>query len=87
MRVMVKARVRARDESVEPLDQAALPLSGVSNLPALRVSTKEPPVDDRANQAIVRLVAEHFGVARHAVRIVSGHTASQKVLEVEGVTP
>ena len=44
-----------------------------------------PPVDGRANDALCRLVAKAAGVAPSRVRVIRGHTARDKVLEVEGV--
>jgi len=44
-----------------------------------------PPVDGKANEAIVRFVAKVAGVASSQVRIVAGASAGTKVLEVEGL--
>jgi uncharacterized protein (TIGR00251 family) len=52
---------------------------------AWKVDVAAPPVDGKANDECVRLVAETAGVARSRVRIVSGASARVKVLEVEGV--
>jgi hypothetical protein len=46
-----------------------------------------PPVDGKANEALVRLVAEHFGVRRSQVRLRSGATARRKRLEIDGLDP
>jgi uncharacterized protein len=46
-----------------------------------------PPVDGKANEECVRFLAELFGVARAAVRIVSGLTARIKIVEIDGVDP
>lgn len=43
---------------------------------------KAPPVDGKANEAIVELVAEHFGVSKRSVSIKSGHTARWKWVEI-----
>ncbi len=48
----------------------------------LRVRTPKPPEDGKANEDVIELVAEHFGVAKSCVRIVAGHTASRKKLAV-----
>ena len=48
----------------------------------LRVRVTAPPVDGRANAALVRLLAKRLRVARGAVRIVSGRAARQKLVEV-----
>jgi len=51
----------------------------------LRVRVTAPPVDGRANAALVRLLAKRLRVARGAVRIVSGQAARQKLVEVAGL--
>ena len=52
----------------------------------LRVSVTAPPQDGRANTALLELLADGLGVARSRLRIVRGHTARDKVVEVEGLT-
>ncbi len=44
-----------------------------------------PPVDGKANQAIVRFLAKLAGVPAAAVRIVAGFTGSTKIVELEGI--
>jgi uncharacterized protein YggU (UPF0235/DUF167 family) len=44
---------------------------------------KSPPVDGRANEELVALVAERFRCRRAAVRIKAGAAARVKVIEVE----
>jgi len=47
------------------------------------VKVKEPPKEGRANRAVIRLLAEHFGVPRSQVRILSGFNRKNKVVEIE----
>ena len=42
-----------------------------------------PPVDGKANKALVALVARHFGLPRSRVRIKSGAGARLKLLELD----
>jgi uncharacterized protein (TIGR00251 family) len=49
----------------------------------LLVRVTAPPVDDRANRALLKLIAKEFGVPRSAVRIVSGVRSRDKVLEID----
>jgi uncharacterized protein (TIGR00251 family) len=42
-----------------------------------------PPVDGKANQELIALVAEHFGVPRSAVSLKSGAGARIKQVLVE----
>jgi len=44
---------------------------------------KEPPKEGRANQAVIKLLAEHFGVSQSQVNILSGFRSRNKVVEVE----
>ena len=46
------------------------------------VKVKEPPKEGKANQAVIRLLAEHFGVPQSQVRILSGFKGRNKVIEV-----
>ena len=43
-----------------------------------------PPVDGRANAALLALVAATFGVPRRAVRLIAGDTARLKRLHIAG---
>lgn len=49
----------------------------------LRVTA--PAEGGRANDAVVRLLADTVDVPRRQVALVSGHTAREKVVELEGV--
>ena len=51
----------------------------------IRIRLHAPPVDNAANDALVRFLAEEFGVPVRMVRIVSGFGSRTKVIEVEPV--
>ena len=44
-----------------------------------------PAEGGRANEAVVRLLADAVDVPRRHVALVSGHSAREKVVEVEGI--
>jgi uncharacterized protein (TIGR00251 family) len=46
------------------------------------VKVKEPPKEGKANQAVVKLLAQHFGIPQSQVRILSGFRSKNKVIEV-----
>ena len=46
------------------------------------VKVKEPPKEGRANQAVIKLLAQHFGVPQSQVRIISGFRSRNKVIDV-----
>jgi uncharacterized protein (TIGR00251 family) len=52
---------------------------------ALRVRIATPPVDGRANDALVRYLAERLDVPRRAVRIAAGLASRRKVVDVTGI--
>ncbi len=52
----------------------------------LRVRVAAPPVEGRANDALLRLLAEALGVPRSQLQLVRGRTSREKVIAVEGVS-
>ena len=48
------------------------------------VKVKEPPKEGKANQAVIKLLAEHFGVPQSQVRILSGFRSREKIIAVVG---
>lgn len=84
MRIIVKAKTRAREEKVEIISQSPLDFGGgESKLEVYKVSVKEPPVSGRANQAITKALAKHFDVSPSKVMLTSGQTAKQKIFEID----
>lgn len=51
---------------------------------AVRVRVHAAPVDGAANAAVVAVLAGSFGLRTRDVRIVSGATGRQKVVEITG---
>ena len=71
MKINVQARPGAREELVEKID--------ASNF---RVWVKEPPVQGKANVAIIKALAGFFGVSPSQVRIISGYTSRAKIIAI-----
>jgi uncharacterized protein (TIGR00251 family) len=53
---------------------------------ALKIRLAAPPVDGKANAALLAFIAERLGVSRSAVTLKSGQTSRRKVVEVEGAS-
>ena len=53
---------------------------------ALKVRLTAPPVDNRANEALCRLLAARLNVPLAAVRIVAGEKSRSKRVAIAGVT-
>ena len=71
MKIIVKTKPGAKNDKIEKIDE--------SNY---IVYVKEPPINGRANAALVKLLAEHFDISVSLVSIISGHMARVKVVEI-----
>jgi len=54
---------------------------------AWKVRVAAPPEDGRANDALVRLLADTLALPQRDVAIVSGHGARDKIVTLEGIAP
>ncbi|WP_455566507.1 DUF167 domain-containing protein [Nocardia gamkensis] len=50
---------------------------------SLHLYVRAPAVEGKANKAAVELLAEHFGVAKSAVRLTAGATSRFKRFEID----
>jgi uncharacterized protein (TIGR00251 family) len=54
---------------------------------AWKVRVAAPAEGGRANEAVVRLLAETLSLPREAVTLVSGHGARDKIVQLAGLDP
>jgi uncharacterized protein (TIGR00251 family) len=54
---------------------------------AWKVRVTAPPEDGRANEAVLRLLADALSVPRGTLSLVSGHTGREKIVLLDGVGP
>jgi len=52
---------------------------------AWKLRVAAPPVDGKANAAILKFIAQIAGVRASEITIISGQTSSTKLLEIEGI--
>ncbi|MGA2570114.1 MAG: DUF167 domain-containing protein [Terracidiphilus sp.] len=52
----------------------------------LKIAVQAPPLEGRANEALIAFLAETFGVAKSAVELKSGALTRSKVFLLRGVT-
>jgi uncharacterized protein len=52
----------------------------------LKVAVNAPPVDGKANEAVIRLIAATLQIPRSAIEIARGETGRRKTLRIRGVT-
>lgn len=48
----------------------------------LKVHVNAPAVDGKANEAVIEILAKHFGVRKSAVKILKGQLSREKTVEV-----
>lgn len=71
MKIFVKAKPRAKEEKIQKIDENHY-----------IISVKEPPIQGKANEAIVRVLAEYFKTARAKIKILSGYSSKEKTIEI-----
>jgi uncharacterized protein YggU (UPF0235/DUF167 family) len=52
----------------------------------IKIRIAAPAVENAANRALVDFVAQHLGIAKGRVRVVSGGASRRKILEIDGVS-
>ena len=70
MKIQVKVKANSKTEKVSQEGDNFI------------VKVKEPPKEGRANQAVIKLLAEHFELPQSQVRILSGFKSKNKIIEV-----
>jgi uncharacterized protein (TIGR00251 family) len=70
MKIQVKVKPSSRIEEVSQESDS------------FTVKVKEAPKEGKANRAVIKLLAEHFGIPKSQVRIISGFKSKNKVVEV-----
>lgn len=71
MKILVQVKTNAKIEKVEPTGDQAY-----------KIWVKVPPVEGKANAAVVKLLAKHFGVVKTKVNILSGFKAKRKIIQI-----
>ena len=71
MRISVKVKTGAKIEKVEKL-------AGNN----FRIWVKAPAKEGKANEAVLKVLAEYFDVASSSIKIVSGLTSRDKIFDI-----
>lgn len=72
--IQVKVKPNARQSVLLPPVESGAPWTA---------QLKSPPVDGKANEELIALVAKHFGCGKAGVRIRSGAGGRMKLVQVE----
>lgn len=52
----------------------------------LKVKLTAPPVEGAANEQLVEVLAEAFGIKKSAIKIIRGQSSKNKVVELSGLS-
>jgi uncharacterized protein YggU (UPF0235/DUF167 family) len=70
MKINVRIKPNARRSKVEKTEQGYV------------VYVNAPPIENRANIALVESLSEHFDIPKSRIRIVAGLKSKNKVVEI-----
>lgn len=73
MKITVNVKANAKENKLESLSDGSY-----------KASVKAPALEGKANEAVKKLLAEHFGVSRSEVSLKAGQKAKNKVFNVGG---
>lgn len=71
MKILIFAKPKSKNNKIEKVNERTY-----------KVWIKEAPIDGKANDSIVRLLAQYFKINRSAVKLISGAAAKQKIFEI-----
>lgn len=72
MKIFVKAKPGAKEKSIQKINDECF-----------IVAVKELPIAGKANTAIIKILADYFSVMISEVKIVSGYTSRNKIIEIK----
>jgi uncharacterized protein (TIGR00251 family) len=53
----------------------------------LKIAVQAPPIEGRANSAVIAFLADMFSLSRSSVELISGESSRSKVFLLRGITP
>jgi hypothetical protein len=71
MKISVRVKTNARKNEVQEIAAGGF-----------LVSVSVPPVEGKANEKVIELLAEYFKKPKRAITIIRGQTSKQKVVEI-----
>ena len=50
----------------------------------IKVKVTAPPIEGKANEALIRLLAKELGISSSSIEILKGHHSREKTLRISG---
>lgn len=80
MKIFVKVKPNSKENKVVPPENKLFLISDVKDFYVVHV--KESPVGGKANDAVIRELAENFRCSKSQIVLKSGSTSKTKVFEI-----
>lgn len=74
MKIFVSVKPKARQDKIEKIDENHY-----------KVSVTEPPVEGRANKAVMNALSEFLGTSKINITLIGGATSREKVFEINDI--
>lgn len=71
MKISVTVKTNSKVESIEKLEDGSF-----------LIRVRVPPVEGRANERIIEMLAEYFKLSKSSIELVSGFKGKKKVFEI-----
>lgn len=71
MKISVSVKPNAKQNKIEKSDTGYL------------VWTQAPPTENKANNAVIELLAEYFNIPKSKINIVAGFKSRKKIIELK----
>ncbi len=71
MKVIIRVKPNSSQEKIEKTENGYL------------VYVKEPPVENKANQAVIKVLSNYFKIPKSQISILSGLKSKQKIIEIK----
>ena len=72
MKISVRVKPNARQEKIEKVNESHF-----------LIRVKEKPQEGKANKAVIRALAEYFGIPQADIVLLRGETAREKLFEIK----
>lgn len=72
MKISVQVKTGAREDGVKKISETSFV-----------VTVKARPIDGKANEAVIKVLAKYFDVPKSRIEIVSGHSSSRKIVAID----
>lgn len=79
VKIQVRVKLFSKEEKVEKIPQ---PGFDFANVDSYTVWVKEAPEDGKANDAVIRTLANYFDISKSSIKLISGATNRDKVFDI-----